>query len=251
MKKKRLNAINFLSRFLFLMITPVFFQYFALGFIWHSIYWGAITMVVMIWALFIILTPLFGRVGCGWFCFMGTTYDCAHSVRPHTAKYRKTMVWLRVLTTLTFFTTAFVFHFLNIRRGITDGFHFQPFFLEPDFTGHYRLVWTIDVSIAAVTALVTNKRWGCRNICILGSLSSLLARYSRLVPVVDTQKCVSCGRCEQDCLTGVHLLQYIKENKGLVTDTECVMCGSCSNACQPDAIKYQFVWNRKKYLARK
>jgi polyferredoxin len=53
------------------------FQYFALGFIWHSIYWGVITFVFMIWAGFIILSPLVGRIGCGWFCFMGTVTDFA------------------------------------------------------------------------------------------------------------------------------------------------------------------------------
>jgi len=251
MKKNRISSLSFLSRFFFLMLTPAFFQYFAIGFIWHSIYWGAVTMVMIIWVIFLLLTPIFGRIGCGWFCFMGTAYDCVRHVRKPKAEYRKTMTWFRVLMQILFFTSAFAFFYLNIQREIINGFYFNPFRLEPSFNRHYCLVWCVDIGMASLMALLTNKRWGCRNICIFGFPASYLAKYSRLVTVVDTEKCVNCGLCETDCRTGVHLLQYIKDNKGLVADSECVMCGSCSVACKKDAIRYQFVWNRKKFLNNK
>ena len=251
MKKNRISSLSFLSRFFFLMLTPAFFQYFAIGFIWHSIYWGAVTMVMIIWVIFLLLTPIFGRIGCGWFCFMGTAYDCVRHARKPKAEYRKTMTWFRVLMQILFFTSAFAFFYLNIQREIINGFYFNPFRLEPSFNRHYCLVWCVDIGMASLMALLTNKRWGCRNICIFGFPASYLAKYSRLVTVVDTEKCVNCGLCETDCRTGVHLLQYIKDNKGLVADSECVMCGSCSVACKKDAIRYQFVWNRKKFLNNK
>ncbi|WP_321518634.1 4Fe-4S binding protein [uncultured Bacteroides sp.] len=248
MKKNRISSLSFLSRFFFLMLTPAFFQYFAIGFIWHSIYWGAVTMVMIIWVIFLLLTPVFGRIGCGWFCFMGTAYDCVRHARKPKAEYRKTMTWFRVLMQILFFTSAFAFFYLNVQREIINGFHFNPFRLEPSFNKHYCLVWCVDIGMASLMALLTNKRWGCRNICIFGFPASYLAKYSRLVPIVDTEKCVNCGLCETDCRTGVHLLQYVKDNKGLVADSECVMCGSCSVVCKKDAIRYQFVWNRKKFL---
>jgi Polyferredoxin len=208
-------------------------------------------MVMIIWVIFLLLTPIFGRIGCGWFCFMGTAYDCVRHVRKPKAEYRKTMTWFRVLMQILFFTSAFAFFYLNIQREIINGFYFNPFRLEPSFNRHYCLVWCVDIGMASLMALLTNKRWGCRNICIFGFPASYLAKYSRLVTVVDTEKCVNCGLCETDCRTGVHLLQYIKDNKGLVADSECVMCGSCSVACKKDAIRYQFVWNRKKFLNNK
>jgi hypothetical protein len=53
------------SRILFLLLTPVFFRIFNFGFIWHSIYWGVISFVILIWFFFLLISPLFGRIGCG------------------------------------------------------------------------------------------------------------------------------------------------------------------------------------------
>jgi hypothetical protein len=63
----KLSIYNTISRILFLILTPVFFRVFNFAFIWHSIYWGVITFVVLIWLLFILISPLFGRIGCGWY----------------------------------------------------------------------------------------------------------------------------------------------------------------------------------------
>ncbi|WP_160150024.1 4Fe-4S binding protein [Parabacteroides sp. Marseille-P3160] len=247
-KKRRIYAFNYLSRFIFLLITPVFFQYFALGFIWHSIYWGVITLVLLIWVFFILSSLLIGRVGCGWFCFMGTTYDCVSTFHSRKTKWREPILWLRLLLSFSFITSAFTFYFFNLKQGITHDFEVKPFFLKVNFDDHYKLVWVIDVLTASILALITNKRWGCKNMCVVGFLCSLTARYSRLLPVVDTNKCIHCGHCENECLTGIPITEYIKNNSGLVTNPECVMCGKCSSVCKSYAIEYKFVWNRKRYV---
>jgi len=246
--RERLYSFNFLSRFIFLIMTPVFFQFFGLGFIWHSIYWGVITLTMLIWGLFILITPLFGRLGCGWFCFMGTTYDCVAMVRPKKTKYRKPLLWLRLLVSLSFILSALAFYIINSGQGITNGFEVKLFFLKANFDEHYKIVWMIDVFSAIILALITTKRWGCRNICVIGFLCSLTARHSRLLPVIDTQKCIDCGRCENECLAGIPISEYIKNNSGLVAHSECIMCGKCTSACKLDAISLKFIWNRKHYI---
>jgi len=194
--RERLYSLNFLSRFIFLIITPVFFQFFGLGFIWHSIYWGVITLTMLIWGLFIVITPLFGRVGCGWFCFMGTTYDSVGMIRSKKTKYRRPLLWLRLLVSLSFIFSALAFYIINSEQGITNGFEVKLFFLKANFNDHYKIIWMIDIFSAIILALITTKRWGCRNICVIGFLCSLTARHSRLLPVIDTQKCIDCGQSE-------------------------------------------------------
>jgi len=246
---KRLYSLNFLSRFVFLLLTPIFFQYFALGFIWHSIYWGVITFVLMIWAGFIILSPLVGRIGCGWFCFMGTVTDFTGAHAFRTSKQKHPNIWLRLPPFIAFFASSIFFYFMNYEQGVTHNFEVIPDFLSLNMNGHYRIVWAGDVLFAFLLALFLNKRWGCKNLCMMGLICSTGAKYSRLLPVVDTTKCTQCRKCENECLVGIPLTEYIKNN-GLVTNSECILCGKCAQVCKSQAVRIKFVWNRKGYVQR-
>lgn len=247
---RKIYSLNFLSRFIFLILTPVFFQYFALGFIWHSIYWGVITFVLIIWTVFILISPLFGRIGCGWFCFMGTVTDYGGNHAFHKTKWKKPKLWTRVLILIPFFASAFIFYFLNKERGITHDFAIIPTFLKPEFNEHYKIVWMSDVSFALIMSLFLDKRWACKNLCMMGTLCAAGAAYSRLIPVVDTGKCTRCGKCEHECLVKIPIVDYVKQNKGLVTNSECILCGKCAEVCRFDAIKLKFIWSRDKYKDR-
>ncbi len=244
---KKIYSFNFLSRIIFLLITPVFFQFFALGFIWHSIYWGVVTFAMIIWMAFIFLSPLFGRLGCGWFCFMGTTADLSGEHSLFKTKWKNPKIWSRVLLLVLFLGSSITFYFLNKERGITHGFAIEPTFLKLDFNTHYKIVWMTDLSFAIIMGLFLDKRWACKNLCMMGVMCSAGAKYSRLLSVVDTDRCTQCRKCEKECLVGIPIVDYVKNNKGLITNSECILCGKCAAVCKFDAIKLKFVWNRKKY----
>ena len=52
---KKLSFWNTMSRILLLLLTPAFFRWFNFGFIWHSIYWGVISIVVMTTIVMVII----------------------------------------------------------------------------------------------------------------------------------------------------------------------------------------------------
>ncbi len=247
---KTIFSFNFLSRVIFLLITPVFFQIFAIGFIWHSIYWGVITSVIIIWVGFLIVSPLLGRIGCGWFCFMGTAMDLSSQHSIIKMKWRKPKIWVRFLILVPFFASAISFYFMNKERGITHDFAILPLFLKPDFSAHYQIVWMIDIASAIIMGLLLEKRWACKNLCFMGAICSAGANYSRLIPVVDTSKCTLCGQCEKKCLVRIPIIHYISNNKGLITNSECILCGKCIDDCKLGAIKLKFIWNRKNYKSK-
>lgn len=232
------------------MLTPVFFQYFAIGFIWHSIYWGVITFVVIIWGTFIVISPLFGRIGCGWFCFMGTCSDFASQHSLFKIKWNKPKLWIRMLLLIPFFATSILFFFLNKQQGLTHGFQIIPSFVNLDFSMHYKYFWILDILTGFIFGILLERRWACKNVCFMGTLCSAGAKYSRLIPVVDTKKCTECGKCEKECLVRIPIVDYIKNNSGLVTNSECILCGKCIEVCKFDAIKLSFVWNRQKYIQK-
>jgi ferredoxin-type protein NapH len=248
---KKLYQFNYLSRILFLLLTPTLFRALNFAFIWHSIYWGTVTFVVLIWGLFIIISPLLGRVGCGWMCFMGTIQDFASEKSLIKTEWKKPVLWKRILWIILFFGTALIFLNINLNSGKIGGIHFNPSFLNMDFDNHYKQVWIYDTVGAIILGLLMERRRICRNGCPIGSLCAVGSNYSRLIPVVDTKKCNSCGICEKVCLTRIPIMDYIKYNNGLVTNSECLNCGKCADVCKPKAINVKFIWNRKSYIKNK
>lgn len=248
---KNLYSLNFLARIIFLLITPMFFQFFAFGFIWHSIYWGVITMVMIIWTAFALLSPIFGRIGCGWFCFMGTANDLGSKHSIVKTNWKKPKIWVRLLILIPFFASSISLYFYNQSIGTTHDFEVIPSYLQLSFNDHYKIVWAVDIGIAILFGIFLDKRWMCKNLCMMGAICATGASYSRLLPVVDTDLCTMCGRCETTCLTGIPLLNDIPRNQGLITNSECILCGKCVSACPTNAIRLKFVWNRKKYVKSK
>jgi polyferredoxin len=247
-KIKMLYSYNFITRILFLLLTPTLFRALNFAFIWHSIYWGTITMVVLIWGGVILISPLFGRIGCGWICFMGTIQDFTSQRSLFNIKWKKPILWTRVLNIMAFFTTALIFCFIRLDAGKISGIRFDPWFLNMDLTPHYKHIWLYDTVGAVLLGLLLERRWACRNLCFMGALCASGASFSRLIPVVDTQKCNLCGKCETDCLVRIPIREFVKDNNGLVTSPECLICGRCIESCKPAAMKIKFIWNRKKYL---
>ena len=79
----------------------------------------------------------------------------------------------------------------------------------------------------------------------MGGLCAIGSRHSRLIPVVDRTTCTSCGRCEKECPGKVPMMDYIRENKGQVVDSECLVCGKCVAVCASRSIKIKMIWKRQ------
>ena len=248
MKKSWIYSTNLVSRVMFLLLTPTLFQAFNFAFIWHSIYWGAITLVVVIWSVFVLFAPLFGRIGCGWFCFMGTIQDITSQRSLFPIKWNKPLIWAQAIATVAFFATAIAFYTIRYKSGSIDGIRMDLWFLEMNFGPHYKHVWIYDAIGAILFGLLLERRWICRNLCFMGALCSIGASFSRLLAVVDTSKCNRCGRCESDCLVRIPIRDYVEHRQGLIANSQCLLCGRCIESCRSHAISIKFVWNRKRFL---
>jgi polyferredoxin len=207
-------------------------------------------MVVIIWGVLILISPLFGRLGCGWICFMGTIQDLTSQHSLFHIMWKKPIIWTRILNICAFFITSFIFLFIRLDSGTITGLKFEPWFLNMDFNLHYKHIWLYDTVGAVLLGLLLERRWACRNICFMGALCASGASISRLIPVVDSQLCNLCGKCETDCLVRIPIKDYVINNYGLVTNSECLICGKCLLSCKPKALKIKFIWNRKKYIQK-
>jgi len=245
MKIKRLSFWNTVSRILFLLLTPAFFRIFNFAFIWHSIYWGVISFVVLIWFFFLLISPLFGRIACGWFCFVGTTQDLPFGYGLFKLKQRKPKIWLRLIMPIGFFASSLTFFFLRLNNGDIEGFRFEPAFFSTELNTHYQHIWLYDTVGALLLGILLEKRWACKNLCAMGSLSAIGSTWSRLLPVLDVNSCNQCKKCEKACLVDIPITDYLEKKNGLVSNSECTLCGRCVDVCNKQAISIRFVWNRK------
>ena len=93
--------------------------------------------------------------------------------------------------------------------------------------------------VAAVQLLIVgviawrNGRNYCNTVCPVGSLLGLLSRFSLLRPVIDTEKCNSCGSCSRHCKASC-----IDSKAHTIDLSRCVTCFDCIGYCNRHAISY-------------
>lgn len=101
--------------------------------------------------------------------------------------------------------------------------------------------WSWPVAIVAIASLllvsVMAWLWGrryCTDICPVGTLLGVVARWSLLRPVIDLTKCNGCGRCGRQCKAAC-----IDTRNHKIDMTRCVVCMDCIGNCSQGAIHYR------------
>lgn len=105
-----------------------------------------------------------------------------------------------------------------------------------------REVWIRSIPVfvvAAVTFIVIavlawrGGRVYCNTICPVGTLLGLLSRHSLFRPVIDTDKCISCGSCARRCKSSC-----IDATNHTIDLSRCVACMDCVDDCSKGAISF-------------
>ncbi len=220
----------------------------------------------------LVLAVIIGRAWCGWICPMGTVLDWTPS-RRNREKPGISPVWsqgkyllffavfigavlgsltLNILDpiTLLFRTLASVilpgldwaiegveswlYNFGALRPAVSwvDGalrgwlLNGQPFNLP-------------NLGLLAVFGVVlglnaVRSRFWCRYLCPLGGLLGLISKTSFIRQRIDTDKCISCGKCSKVCPTGA----IQPENDFTADFAECTTCLNCLESCPTQAISF-------------
>lgn len=108
----------------------------------------------------------------------------------------------------------------------------------------YRVVYAVSVpilTVAIITLLVilffswTGGRNYCNTVCPVGTFLGFISRYSILKPVIDTSKCINCGKCARNCKSSC-----IDAKHHSIDYSRCVVCMDCINVCKDGAISYTY-----------
>jgi polyferredoxin len=255
----------------FVSITLLFLDF--TGTLHHWLGWMAkiqllpavLALNFIVIAALVVITLIFGRIYCSVICPLGVMQDLISWIHSRRKKnrfsYSKEIKWLRY-PLLLLLIVAIVLGIGSL-VSLLDPYStygqiatnlFQPVYLWCNnglaaIAEHYNsyTFYSVDVWIKSITALVLSAslliiiailvwyggRTYCNTLCPVGTLLSLLSRFSLLKIHIDDDKCIKCGLCTRNCKSSC-----IDYKNGTVDHSRCVTCGNCIEKCNKDAIYY-------------
>lgn len=166
-----------------------------------------------------LLTLVFGRTFCGFFCPIGAAQElCSKTpIKNHAILSKNASEILRLIATFTIIGLS-VFAAFDVLRlfGIAAFFQLKM-----------QLIFAIFVVLLVISVVVY--RPFCRFICPLGAWFAVLARFSSF-KILRKKGCTSCALCEEVCPTD--------EATNKASKAECYLCWRCIDACKKDELSY-------------
>lgn len=215
----------------------------------------------------VLLTLVFGRIYCSVVCPLGVMQDVVSwiSGRRKKHKYRfshspeKRILRYGVLALFIVAFIAGIGSFVALLAPYSSYGRiaqniFQPVYIfgnnlmawvaerVDSYAFYSREVWmrSLPTFIIAAITLVglgvlawRNGRTYCNTICPVGTILSLMARFSWFKVKVDETKCNKCGLCSRSCKSAC-----IDFKNSKIDYSRCVVCGDCIDKCRKKALSY-------------
>ena len=223
-------------------------------------------------AVLVVLTLVFGRLYCSVICPLGVMQDGFAALGRKARRNRYSYSPARNILRYTFFGLFIIALILGVGSifGLIAPYSaygrivtnlLQPVWAwgnnllaswaaNHDSYAFYEVdVWMrslVSVVIAAVTLVLIavlawrNGRTWCNTVCPVGTLLGFLSRFSLLKPVIDTSKCINCGKCARNCKSSC-----IDPKNHAIDYSRCVVCFDCIGSCSTGAISYRRPSSRK------
>ena len=215
----------------------------------------------------VLLTLVFGRIYCSVVCPLGVMQDIVSWISGRRKKRKFRFSYSpekRILRygVLALFIIAFIAGIGSLvallapysSYGRIAQNIFQPVYIfgnnlmawaaerVDSYAFYSREVWlrSLPTFIIAAITLVgigvlawRNGRTYCNTICPVGTILSLMARFSWFKVKVDETKCNKCGLCSRSCKSAC-----IDFKNSKIDYSRCVVCGDCIDKCRKKALSY-------------
>lgn len=207
----------------------------------------------LVWLL---ITFLFGRIYCGTACPIGTYSDIFFRIRRkiprlnHPFSYRHPsrmtvhILWVYVLCLLFGIVgVPFLIEPWNIARNMAAAVNSDAVsqtWLQIGWGATTGIVAGVVSAILIAAVSLWRGREFCTRFCPLGTAFGLLHGQTVYHIEIDPDKCISCGKCEDNCRS-----QCIKVVSRYVDNSRCVRCFDCVADCPSGAIRFQPNRNRR------
>jgi polyferredoxin len=97
-------------------------------------------------------------------------------------------------------------------------------------------VYLVDFWYSGVVGVATyfffGSRIWCRFGCPLRKYIEILAGWYSKVKITAADRCIACGKCDQDCEMGIPVMEFALARKPLDNkNSSCIQCGVCISVC--------------------
>ena len=216
--------------------------------------------------LLTVLTLVHGRLYCSVICPLGIMMDIfgwfGKKAKKNRYSYSKEKKWLRypLLAVLVIAHAAGLAVLVQLLApystfGIIATNLLQPVYQAGNnvlaaiaehydsYAFYHSEIWLRSVSSLAIAAVMLiviavlawrNGRTWCNTICPVGTLLSLISRFSLLKIHFDVDKCKNCSMCSKNCKAAC-----IDFKTHTVDASRCVVCGDCIDSCKFGALSYR------------
>jgi len=189
---------------------------------WYYLFLGVFEAATIHYAVAKIFGPLvFGRGWCGYACWTAMVLDFLPYKQPE--EPRRKLGFLRYV--MFGLSLAFVSGLFLLQVQELETVMFWSFVIG---NGLYYAA-----GIALAFAFKDNRAF-CKYLCPITVFLKPASYFSLMRITVDTDRCVSCGKCKQVCPMNVDLLNPARSR---ANGTECILCMNCVNACPKEAVK--------------
>lgn len=185
-----------------------------------SMFWG-------VWGGILVLTIMFGRAFCGWFCPGGTVsriLGAASKLRLNPkGVWEKVLPWGKYVLLAVSLYLAFAMLQPRVNVPIRVGDTFMAIDQTFQFADPIWIARTVFILAVFLLGVLLPAAW-CKYACPGGGLFELAKRFS-IFKVFKTAKCNDCDQCRAVCYMGTR-----------PEETNCTNCGDCVASCPQDCI---------------
>lgn len=190
---------------------------------WYYLFSGMFQAAVIHYIVAKIAGPiLFGRGWCGYACWTAMVLDFFPYKIPSEPRREKLGLLRIVVFTVSFVYAVVLFRFYS---GDLEQIMFISFVVGN--------ILYYGMGIVLAFRFKDNRAF-CKYVCPITIFLKPASYFSLLRIKVNSEACISCGKCKKACPMDVDMIDNSRRRKN---GTECILCFECTKVCPKNALK--------------